>query len=123
MFFLFVFGKIKLQKVFEDLFLDNKVDLVLAGHVHSYERLFPTAHNKPVQKHYHAPPVPTYVVVGNAGNIEGITEFQEDYAPWTAYRYSSYGYAHMQINRTAIEWRFHGSDDMDKILDQFTLTK
>ena len=38
------------------------------------ERLWPTAVNKATQKNYVKPSSPTYIVIGNAGNIEGLTD-------------------------------------------------
>ncbi|KAE9018906.1 hypothetical protein PR002_g12967 [Phytophthora rubi] len=36
------------QEAFEELFIKYKVDLVLQGHVHTYERLYPTANNSAI---------------------------------------------------------------------------
>lgn len=111
-----------LQKTFENLFIENKVDLVISGHVHSYERLYPTKHDQPTQKHYEKPDAPTYVVVGNAGNIEAITPFQDFQPDWSAYRYSSYGYGQMQVEEKQLTWKFHAAST-DKVLDQFVISK
>jgi acid phosphatase type 7 len=35
----------------EDLFFENKVDLVIAGHVHAYERTYPMYNNTKVSTH------------------------------------------------------------------------
>ncbi|KAE9207034.1 hypothetical protein PF005_g12779 [Phytophthora fragariae] len=36
------------QEAFEELFIKYKVDLVLQGQVHTYERLYPTANNSAI---------------------------------------------------------------------------
>jgi len=122
-----------LQKTFERLFIDNAVDLVLAGHVHSYERLWPTAVNAPTQTDYVRPRAPTYIVIGNAGNIEGLTDsdtnpwtyssWQQPAPAWSAFRYGGgYGYATLAINgSTSLSWNFHHASD-DHIIDSFTIT-
>lgn len=122
-----------LQKTFEALFIDNDVDLVFAGHVHSYERLWPTAVNTPVQTNYSSPTVPTYIVIGNAGNIEGLSDsdtnpfgysyWQSPAPAWSAFRYSGgYGYATLSVNRSALSWQFHHAAD-DHVIDEFVITK
>ena len=42
-----------------------KVDLIFAGHVHSYERTFGVANNKTTAG------APIYINIGDAGNREG----------------------------------------------------
>jgi hypothetical protein len=68
----------ELRDFFEEMFTD--IDLVIAGHVHNYERTLP------VYKHiineqavdnngyYINPRAPAYIVCGSAGNIHGMSE-------------------------------------------------
>ena len=55
-----------LQKRFEAIFLKYKVDLIFNGHVHSYERNYPTYDSKRTSG-YVNPTSPMNIVVGNAG--------------------------------------------------------
>lgn len=117
-----------LQRTFEKIFRTFMVDLVFAGHVHSYERLYPTWHNAPVQTHYASPPAPAYVIVGNAGSIEGLsagntTGWALPQPSWSANRISCYGYGTLEaIGGKSLTWRFHNASD-DNMLDTFTITK
>ncbi|CAK4608974.1 unnamed protein product [Aphanomyces euteiches] len=82
---------VAIQKAFEDLFLKYKVDAVLMGHVHSYERQLPIAHGKSVRDGvspdasvYHNPKAPVYILTGAAGNIEDLTPYlgEEQVPEW-----------------------------------------
>jgi len=67
-----------LREFFEETFIANKVDLVLAGHLHNYERMYPIYQGK-VDTHsltsdrstYVNPKFPTYVICGAAGMKKG----------------------------------------------------
>ena len=72
-----------MQQQFGDLFLAHKVDVVLSGHVHSYERTWPTmggysnvsnatSQVYPDRSVYVDPRYPVYVVSGAAGNGESV---------------------------------------------------
>lgn len=99
---------IHLQKAMEHLFYKYKVDIYFTGHVHSYERTWPTYQGKvlstdPVTA-YINPLSTIYLVLGGAGNDEmsdaNIPEFNKvndptdsfsyknwsngDYGPWSA---------------------------------------
>ena len=50
---------------YESLFYSNKVDFVLAGHVHAYERTHPMYQYKEDQCG------PVYITIGDGGNVEG----------------------------------------------------
>ena len=73
----------QLRSLFENLFL-NKVDLVLAGHMHNYERSLPV-YNKTIDYDsvtgniYDNPKFPVYLICGSAGNREGQTEECNNY--------------------------------------------
>jgi hypothetical protein len=66
-----------MRDLIEEIINKNKVDLVLSGHVHSYERLYPI-YNKQIDKEsiknnnntYDNPKYPAYVVCGVGGNKE-----------------------------------------------------
>jgi len=67
-----------MRDILEEILMDNKVDLVLAGHVHAYERLYPIykgqvdlesiSKDKSV---YANPKFPVHIVCGAGGNREG----------------------------------------------------
>jgi len=119
-------NSLTLQQVFEDLFNKYKVDLILNGHVHSYERNYPTYKNKRTSG-YVNPTSPMNIVIGNAGNIEGLENGGEAYwtqpqPQWSAFRYGDdYGYAVMTFhNNTHLSWKFYTATK-DELQDEFTL--
>jgi hypothetical protein len=81
------------------------------GKVHSYERTYPTYHNKRVSKEYNNPKAPTYIVgeffrnlfshrtlVGCAGNTEGLYGNYTQHPEWSAFQsQADYGYGMMNI--------------------------
>jgi hypothetical protein len=75
------------RDAFEALFLQGGVDLVLAGHVHAYERSAGGVFDG--KRHACAP---TYVVIGDGGNREGLaTQWLEPAPEWSAVREAAYG--------------------------------
>lgn len=54
-----------MKDIYEPLFIDNKVAVVLSGHVHAYERSYPVANG--VKGAAGDPPGPVYIVIGNGG--------------------------------------------------------
>jgi len=111
------------QEAFEALFNKYNVDLVLAGHVHWYERLWPLGPGGNItQENYDNPPVPIYFVNGAAGNVEGHTTGKAK--PMTAYvDDKDYGYSRATVyNSTTLLWQFfHASDNT--LGDQVTIYK
>lgn len=64
----------RLCKSLEDMMYKYKVDIVQVGHLHNYERTWPTYKGKAVLKgtnstHYVDPQAPVYVVQGTAGAL------------------------------------------------------
>lgn len=86
----------------EDLLFQYQVDLVVAGHVHAYERSYP------VYKEEIRDDGIVYVVLGDAGNREGLSPSYIDPKPeWSAFRQADYGYGMLSVlNRThaMLEW-------------------
>ncbi|KAE9277235.1 hypothetical protein PF008_g28900 [Phytophthora fragariae] len=88
-----LYESLKVQKAFEKLFIKYKVDLVYQGHVHAYERHYPTANNKAIMdgvskdgKTYTNPKAPVHVIAGIAGNSEGLYQFKSPPSPkWLAF--------------------------------------
>ncbi|KAG7399180.1 hypothetical protein PHYBOEH_009538 [Phytophthora boehmeriae] len=79
---------LNVQKAFEELFIKYNVDLVLQGHVHSYERHYPTANGSAVMDGvsddsatYTNPQAPVYVIAGAAGGPEGLYQYENPSSP------------------------------------------
>lgn len=58
------------QAAMEQLFYDYGVDVYFSGHVHSYERDFPTYQGVVDANGYNNPRATTYLMIGGAGNDE-----------------------------------------------------
>jgi len=113
-----------LQQAVEDLFFKYHVDVYFSGHVHSYERMFPTYQSIPSFS-YQMPNATVYVVAGAGGCIEGFSSWMPGPVPdWSAYRYnSSQGFGLMRVyNSSVLEWAFIRSND-GEVLDRFTLVR
>lgn len=103
---------------FESWLVDAKVDVVLAGHVHSYERSkrfsnveYDIVNGKatPV-RNLHAP---VYINIGDGGNIEGVANnFTKPQPAYSAFREASFGHATLEImNRTHAYYAWHRNHD------------
>ncbi len=57
----------KIQEAMEHLFHKYKVDLFICGHVHSYERIYPTYKSEVKSQSYHNAEDTAYVVIGTGG--------------------------------------------------------
>lgn len=117
-----------IQKAFEEILYRYKVDLVLTGHVHAYERMWPVYRNKSTGYNYDDPKSPVYIVVGTAGSTEGQFHIWVDPQPeWSVIRIDKhFGFAIMEVyqkdNKNILEWRFLTSKEGD-IKDKMILTK
>ncbi|KAK1423903.1 hypothetical protein QVD17_19213 [Tagetes erecta] len=107
-----------MRVMFEPWFVEHKVDVVFAGHVHAYERserISNIAYNIVNGK---CTPVfdqnaPVYITIGDGGNIEGLaTEMTEPQPNYSAFREASFGHATMEIkNRTHAYYSWHRNTD------------
>lgn len=104
--------------MFEPWFVQYKVDLVFAGHVHAYERserVSNIAYNivngecTPV----HDQSAPVYITIGDGGNIEGLANNMTMPQPkYSAFREASFGHATLEIkNRTHAYYSWHRNAD------------
>ncbi|CAK7334431.1 unnamed protein product [Dovyalis caffra] len=111
-----------MRVMFEPWFVKNKVDLVLAGHVHSYERSERISNvrynitdglSAPVKD----PSAPVYITIGDGGNIEGIANsFTEPQPDYSAFREASFGHATLEIkNRTHAYYTWHRNHDSERV--------
>lgn len=78
--------------IYEPYLYNASTDIVIAGHVHAYER------SHPVYNMRLEPCGPIYVTVGDGGNDEGVAgPFLEPQPAYSAYREGSFGYAELAI--------------------------
>lgn len=123
---------------FANLLVKHSVDVVLNGHVHSYERSWPvmgdynTSVNATVQhgdgislSRYIDPIFPVHVIAGTAGNSESVDDCTADAAlyNWTfsAVRSNDIGYGRLQAqNSSHLEIEFY-SVTQGKVLDSFVI--
>ncbi|WCJ43520.1 Purple acid phosphatase [Euphorbia peplus] len=103
---------------FEPWFVKNKVDLVLSGHVHSYERTERISNVKYNITNGLSIPTkdlsaPIYMTIGDGGNIEGLADnFTDPQPDYSAFREASFGHAVLEIkNRTHAYYTWHRNDD------------
>ncbi|OEL17175.1 Purple acid phosphatase 2 [Dichanthelium oligosanthes] len=108
---------------FERWLVDAKADLVLAGHVHSYERTHRVSNVAYDIANAKATPVfnssaPAYVNIGDGGNIEGLADkFRWPQPDYSAFREASFGHATLEImNRTHAYYQWHRNDDGIKVV-------
>jgi len=93
-----------IAEYYEDLFFDHKVNVVLAGHVHAYERSYPSYNFEPNEDGV------VYITIGDGGNAEGhASTYQTPQPSWSAYRNGDqYGYGKFTVhNETHLLWEWH----------------
>ncbi|PTB62729.1 acid phosphatase [Trichoderma citrinoviride] len=123
-----------IRAAFEDLMLQNGVDLYISGHVHWYERLLPLGSNGTIDQasiinnntYWTNPGVSmAHIINGAAGNVEshstlGTSPLQS----FTTYLdQQNFGFGGLTVhNATALSWSYiHGSDGTTG--DKLTLLK
>mmetsp|Transcript_2390 Transcript_2390/g.3475 ORF Transcript_2390/g.3475 Transcript_2390/m.3475 type:complete len:531 (+) Transcript_2390:41-1633(+) len=111
-----------LRSRIESILNDHSVDLVLTGHRHNYERTFPVVNGTLVSDSYHNPSAPVYLVVGNAGNREGIAHFPSSAAPWSASRITEHGFGVLDVSPSSLSFQMIHSESKD-VIDKFAITK
>ncbi|KAG6950517.1 hypothetical protein JG688_00014117 [Phytophthora aleatoria] len=120
----------EIQAAFEDLFLKYKVDVVLTGHKHYYERGLPIANNKAVldgvsndYEVYDNPQAPVHILTGGAGQSEGLSIPPSHTASWNAVSdYEHFGYSMLEANRSTLVWKYILSSDQT-VQDEFVMYK
>ncbi|XP_010489510.1 PREDICTED: purple acid phosphatase 5-like [Camelina sativa] len=112
-----------MRVTFEPWFVENKVDIVFAGHVHAYERSERVSNIKYNITDGMSTPVkdqsaPVYITIGDGGNIEGIANSYTDPQPsYSAFREASFGHAMLEIkNRTHAHYTWHRNKDDEPII-------
>ncbi|KAH9758883.1 Purple acid phosphatase 10 [Citrus sinensis] len=107
-----------MRVLYEPWFVEYKVDVVFAGHVHAYERserMSNIAYNvtnalcSPVSDQS----APVYITIGDGGNQEGLAkEMTEPQPRYSAYREASFGHGILDVkNRTHAYFGWHRNQD------------
>jgi len=95
----------------EPLLYSAKVDIVFAGHVHAYERMFPV-YNRELDS-----AVTTYINIGDGGNREGLATRYYSRPAWSAFREPSFGHGVLVLtNSKHAEWGWHRNQDKNEIV-------
>ena len=129
-------GGIYLRNRLEETFYANKVDLVLQGHVHAYERTYPVYHNASTAHDYTSPIAPAYLLQGGSGNREGNKGSYpppEELDEWSASQQTAVGYGLMTVTADSIDWKFYAASVVSPedgavtsgpvLLDSFLMTR
>ena len=93
-----------MRRAYEPLLYEHGVDVVLAGHVHAYER----SDARGVYDYDVDPCGPVYVNLGDGGNRENTyTRWAAPHLAWSAFRESSFGVGHLELlNATHAHYRW-----------------
>ena len=111
-----------MRAAMEGLLHRYAVDIVFAGHVHSYERVFATYRNATDASG------PVYINIGDGGNREGIYNVWlpgadgEARPRWSALRAGSYGHGILTLmDSRRAAWSWHRNEDPDWAIGDFVL--
>ena len=118
-------SEVELRTALETLYVNNGVDLVIAGHDHFYERTWPVAGETVVNNgkddRFARGHAPIHLVVGIAGR-SAYEELDEPQPEWSAYRENStYGWTRLVYDGDAREISFTHYRTDGTIGDQFVL--
>ncbi|CAI0435957.1 unnamed protein product, partial [Linum tenue] len=107
-----------MRVVYEKWFVENKVDVVFAGHVHAYERSERVSNIKYKVTNGICNPIkdesaPVYITIGDGGNLEGLATGIIDPLPeYSAFIEPSFGHAIFDVkNRTHAYFGWHRNQD------------
>lgn len=106
------FQAVDMKKALEQTFLDAGVDVVLAGHVHAYERTLPVDKDVPDASGI------TYLVIGAGGNREGHAGPFNDTRPvWSAFRNDTqFGHGRLTFhNASHLSWVWYSNEQGQKV--------
>jgi hypothetical protein len=110
----------------EDLMNKYKVDIIQTGHLHDYERSWPTYKGKAMKAtanltHYINPEHPVYVVQGTAGAlIKG--KFVTPTPEWSCKRALHYGYGRITIKGNQLKYQYI-TIPSGRVADEWTIVK
>ncbi|KAJ6293249.1 hypothetical protein OIU78_025273 [Salix suchowensis] len=103
----------------EPLLYAAGVDIVLAGHVHAYERMERVNNGKL------DPCGAVHITIGDGGNREGLAHKYKNPQPaWSVFREASFGHGELKLaNSTHAFWSWHRNDDDEPVRsDQVWIT-
>ena len=104
-----------MQELFEDLLYNNKVDLALWAHYHSYERTCK------VYKGNCTDDGITHIVVGSAGKEKDVDEWMPK--AWSVFHIADYGYGRISVvNGTHMLYEFV-QNSRNKVIDHVWIKK
>ncbi|GMN46814.1 hypothetical protein TIFTF001_015991 [Ficus carica] len=109
----------RMMATMEPLLYDASVDIVLAGHVHAYER------TKRVNNGLPDPCGAVHITIGDGGNKEGLAHHYQNPQPkWSEFREASFGHGELtMVNSTHAFWSWHRNDDDEPVRsDQVWIT-
>ncbi|XP_070208064.1 uncharacterized protein [Littorina saxatilis] len=108
----------------EGLLRQQRVDVVIAGHNHQYERSFPVYQGRATQRDYVNPRAPVYIVNGAGGNPEILDPtFQRDVA-WRAWYLPSMTTGFLLMTPSITRLRFdYVNSDSSNVIDSFTIVR
>ena len=94
------------------------------GHLHNFERSWPVYNGSVAAKSYSSPAATVHMVVGMAGDDEGLTHSFTQPAPaWAANRDSRLGYARLRFESAgSMTFEYVLSAD-GSVADTYTITK
>ena len=109
----------EMRVAMERVLYEHGVDVVLAGHVHAYERSYGVFDNEV------DPCGPLYINVGDGGNREGLDFDYYKQPTWSAVRDPSYGHAVLDfMNSTHTMFHWHRNQDgVEEVADEVVLVR
>ncbi|KAK3670862.1 hypothetical protein LTR78_009306 [Recurvomyces mirabilis] len=112
------------KDVFEPIFLNYSVDLVLSGHVHAYQRNAPMYDSKVDPNELNNPTFPWYITNGAAGHYDGLDTLTRPFMNYSRYAEdSTYGWSRLSFhNATHLTQDFIASGN-NSVMDSATLYK
>ncbi|KAF3795368.1 Purple acid phosphatase 18 [Nymphaea thermarum] len=101
----------KMMSSMEPLLYAANVDIVLAGHVHAYERSTRVNMGKVDRCG------PVHITIGDGGNREGLAQrYLKPKPEWSVFREASFGHGELKIvNSTHAHWSWHRNDDDEPV--------
>ncbi len=118
-------SELDLREALESLLVEHRVDLVLTGHDHDYERTYPVNATKPTQTDTNAfvdAEAPIHLVVGTGGRI--LYGGSSSEPTWSAsFTSTTHGYGVLELlDRESLQFTFY-DDEHGDVLDVFTLSR
>lgn len=100
-----------MMSAMEPLLYAAHVDIMIAGHVHAYER------SERVYKGGLDPCGAVHITIGDGGNREGLAHKYHNPKPfWSVFREASFGHGELKIvNSTHAHWTWHRNDDEEPV--------